>query len=282
MENDTFSLYYVIGCTIFALLNIGANSLLIYGLFKITKKLTLANKLFIYLSCTDLLSGVVLMPMLVYNRTYGANCFFLAMALFVFAYIAIGDGLILLIISMLRLATIQNPLNSHNQLKKAKLMIMFQILFALAAGTGFFYCYLYGEDVFAFQLIAYIDNAYTVGVSLAILVCLSRSLLTLQRYKRSNSGIFTKAQLLNHRKSASSLLFIGLMMVMFMLIQVGMFLVFHIKLNDHRLLTGESSKKTQNFADIQLRIAQLNTITNSVVIIRRSKKMRKSLVISCH
>ena len=93
---------------------------------------------------------------------------------------------------------------------------------------------------------------------------------------------FTETQLLNHRKSASSFLFIGLMMVMFMLIQVGMFLVFHIKLNDHRLLTGESSKKTQNFADIQLLIAQLNTITNSVVIIRRSKKMRKSLVISCH
>ena len=84
--------------------------------------------------------------------------------------------------------------------------------------------------------------------------------------------------MLNHRKSASSLLFIGLMMVMFMLIQVPMFWVLHIKLKDQRLLSGESFKDTQNFVDMKLVIAHLNTITNSVVIVGRSKKMKRCLV----
>ena len=183
---------------------------------------------------------------------------------------------------MLRLATIQNPLNSHNQLKKAKLMIFFQIVFALATGWAFFYCYFYGKDIFDFKVIGYIANISSVVVFLAILICVSKSLLTLQRYKRSNSGIFTEAQLLNHRKSASSLFVIGVMMVIFMLIQVPMFLLLHMKLKDQRLLSGESFKDAQNLTDILLLIAQLNTITNSVVIIGRSKKMRKSLVIRCH
>ena len=281
LEKDNFSLYYVVACTMFALLNIAANCLLIYGLIKTTKKLTFAHKLFIYLSCTDLVSGVVLMPMLIYYRTYGANCFFMAMILFVFSYVIMADSMILLTISMLRSATIQNPFNSHNQLKKAKFVVVFQIVFSLVIGSGFFLCYFYGEGVFAFQLMGYIANASATCTSLAILVYVSRSLLTLQRYKRSNSGIFTEAQLLNHRKSASSLLFIGLMMVMFMLIQVPMFWVLHIKLKDQRLLSGESSKETQNLTDMLMLIAQLNTITNSVVIIGRSKKIRKILVKRC-
>ena len=285
LVKDNFSLYYVIGCTIFALLNIGANSLLIYGLFKTTKKLTLGNKLFIYLSCTDLLSGVVLMPMLIYYRTYGVNCIYMALTLFVIAYTVIADSLILLTISMVRLATIQNPLNSHNQLKKVKLMIIFQVVFALAAGSVFFYCHFYGSDVFSFQVIGVFANTCSLGLSLAILVCVSRSLLMLQRYKRSNSCIFTEAQLLNHRKSASSLLFIGLMMVMFMLIQAPMYLFLHIKLNDQRISAGkpsrESFKDTQNFMDIKLLVGQLNTITNAFVIIGRTKKIRKCLVDIC-
>ena len=59
------------------------------------------------------------------------------------------------------------------------------------------------------------------------------------------------------------------------------FWVLHIKLKDQRLLSGESSKETQNLTDMLMLIAQLNTITNSVVIIGRSKKIRKILVNRC-
>ena len=281
LQKDNFSFYYSISCTVFALLNIGSNSLLIHGLLKARQKLTLAHKLFVYLSCTDLMSGCVVMPMLVYYQIYGSSCLYMALMMAIFSYVVISDSLLLLTISALRLSTIRSPLTSHSHLKQAKLMVFFQIVFSLLIATGFFSFYYYGEDVFAFQLISYVANASCVSISVAVLTCVLISLSTLQKYKRSNSFIFTQEQLLNHRKSAFSLLVIGLMMALFILVQVPMSWILHLKLRDESFLSGESFKATQNFLDIDLLISQTNTITNSIVIIGRSKILRKRLFNIC-
>ena len=279
LQKDNFSFYYSISCTVFALLNISSNLLLIYGLLKTRQKLTLAQKMFVYLSCTDLTSGCVVMPMLVYYRIYGSSCLCMALMMAIFSYIVISDSFILLIISVLRLSTIRSPLSSHSDLKRAKLMVFFQITFSLLIATGFFSFYYYGEDVFAFQLISYVANVSCMSICVAVLTCVLISLSTLQKYKRANSFIFTQEQLLNHRKSALSLLVIGLMMALFMLVQVPMLYILHLKLKG--LLSGEFFKATQNFVDIELLISQMNTITNSMVIIGRSQVLRKRLFNIC-
>ena len=281
LKKDNFSFYYSISCTVLALLNIGSNSLLIYGLLKTRQKLTLAQKMFVYLSCTDLTSGCVVMPMLVYYRIYGSSCLYMALMMAIFSYAVNSDYLVLLTISVLRLSTIRNPLNSHNHLKHAKLMVFFQIAFSLLIATSFFSLYYYADDLFAFQLISYVAIASCISICMAVLTCVSMSLFTLQKYKRANSFIFTQEQLSNHRKSAFSLLVIGLMMALFILVQVPMFWILHLKLRNESFLSGESFKATQNFLDIDLLISQMNTITNSIVIIGRSKILRKHLFNIC-
>ena len=281
LKKDNFSFYYSISCTVLALLNIGSNSLLIYGLLKARQKLTLAQKMFVYLSCTDLISGFVVMPMLIYYRIYGSSCLCMALMMAIFSYVVISDFFILLTISVLRLSTIRSPLTCHSHLKVAKLMVFFQIAFSLLIATGFFSLYYYAKGVFAFKLVGYVANASCVSICVAVLTCVSMSLFTLQKYKRANSFIFTQEQLLNHRKSAFSLLVIGLMMALFILVQVPMFWILHLKLKDEGLLSGESFKATQNFVDIELLISQMNTITNSMVIIGRSKVLRKRLFNIC-
>ena len=272
---DDLNVYLVIAFIVFAILNIGANSILIFGLFKTNKKMNCGQKLFVYLSCTDLMAGCVVMPILIYYQFSGLTCLYMALMMGIFAYIVFADACILFIVSVLRLSIIRNPLISRNN-KQIWIIVILQIFFSIALSFGFFSVYFYGQYLRYFQMIGYIFNAAHTGISLAVLVCVSMSLHTIRKYKRSNSGIFTPEQLRNHRKTASSLLLIGLMMIVFVAIQVPIFTMLHL-----RLSSKKEFQKTKQAIDVVILISQLNTFTNSVVIIGRSKKLKKYLFKIC-
>ena len=275
---DDFNVYLVVAFIVFAILNIGANSILIFGLFKTNKKMNCGQKLFFYLSCTDLMAGCVVMPILIYYQFFGLTCLYMALMMGIFAYIVFADACILFIVSVLRLSTIRNPLISrNNQKKRIWIMVILQIFFSISLSFGFFSVYFYGRYLRYFQTIGYISNAAHTGISLAVLACVSMSLYTIRKYKRSNSGIFTPEQLRNHRKTASSLLLIGLMMILFVAIQVPIFIMVHLQLSSKK-----EFQKTKQIVDVVILISQLNTLTNSVVIIGRSKKLKKYLFKICY
>ena len=273
--------YLPIIFSIFAVLNIGANSLLIFGLLKTNKKLNCIHKLFVYLAFIDLSAGCVAMPVFIYYELVGFTCLHMALMMSLFACIAVGDSSVLLIISVLRLYSIRDPISSQNHQKLTRIMISIQIAFSLGLASALFMIYYYGNSLVHFQLAGYLVNIVHTSISLAVLACVGWSLLTLRKYRISNSGIFTPEQMKNHTRSTSSLLLIGLTMVIFLLVQLPMFIFLHLKLKNQRILFGESFQYTKQSIDAVMLISHLNTIVNSIVIIARSKKLRRYLFHVC-
>ena len=107
------------------------------------------------------------------------------------------------------------------------------------------------------------------------------SLYTLRQYRRCNDNVLTPTMLRNHERSATSLLLIGLLMILFVLIQISVAVVLHIKLRKATLLSGETFHNTKIIADIMLLIAPINTVTNSIVIISRSRRLKRHLFKCC-
>ena len=266
---------------IFGVLNVTANSILIFGLYKTNKKMTSGQKLFVYLSCTDLMAGCVVVPLLIYYQLYGFTCLYMSLMMAICAYIVFADSCILLIISILRLSIIRDPLNTENHQKQSLVLALVQVLFSLLMGSVFFGIFYFGDDLMYFQLVTLLSNIAHTGLSLAVLVCVGISLYLLRKYNRTNSGTFTPEQLKNHRKSVSSLLIIGVMMVLFVLIQVPIFFVLHLKLNDEDGLFQTNFNSTKQVVYGVMLVSQMNTITNAIVIIGRTRRIRRYIFKFC-
>ena len=281
-EKDDYYVYFVACCFIFGLLNIVVNSLLIFALVKERggRKMSFSDKLFIYLSCTDLTTGCVLIPLKINEQLNGQSCLYKSVLAGLFAYVSLADSSILFIISIIRLFTIRDPLNSQHHHKRAWIMIGIQIFTSFLIGACFFCTFYYGEGLEHFQLVAIVGNVASSSVCIAIIICVLMSLFTLRKYKQSNSSVFSHQQMANHKKSVSSLLLIGLTMLIFVLVQTSMFLDMHLKLKDLVTIIN-TFKSTQHFVDALYLICHTNTITNSIVIVVRSKKLRRHFLGIC-
>lgn len=275
--------YVVVIFAIHAVLNIVANFLLIFGLLRTNKKIFRVQKLFIYLSFTDLIAGCVVMPVFIFYHFRGLTCLHMALTIGITVYVALADACILLIISILRLMSIRKPMSSQEHDKPTIFMIIAQILFSFLFGFAMFWFFYEADELREFQVIAYSVNTAQTGISLGIVVCVSMSLYTLRKYERTNSNILTADQLKNHRKSVSSLLLIGIMMAVFVSIQAPMSLVLHSKTEGAEDLKfgAESFRSSIQAVDMVVLISQLNTVTNAIVIIGRSKKLRNYLFRVC-
>ena len=275
LEKDNFNLCFVIFCVFFAVLNIGANSVLIHGLRKTNKKLNFVQNLFIYLSCTDMLAGVVLMPTLIYYQLFGMTCLYMTMMMCVVAITALGDATIVLVISILRLQAIRDPLKQIIGLRKKCFTIITQVVCTMMGSLMFYLTFYVRGTIEDFQLIGYLANAMITSLTLAVLICVLATLVEIKKRKRNSSNIFDKSMLVNHRKSAGSLLIIGSLMMFFIVVQIPNFYTLHMLLRAQELLSGETFRTTKRVTDITIILNLLNTSINSIVIVGRSEKMKR-------
>ena len=274
LKKTNFNLYMVIAFTVFGIINIVANSTLIYGLFKTNQKMNCGQKLFVYLSCTDLMAGLSV-PAVIYFQLNGLNCFYMTIMMGVISYIAIADFSILLIISALRLYGIRHPLSIRDPEKRTVVIVIGKIFALLGIVTFFFVKFNRAETIQDFVNLVHVANALLTGLSLAVLGTVSASLHTLRQYRKSNSKVFTPNMLRNHQRSANSLLLIGLLMIFFVSIQIPTFILIQVRLKKGTVLTGVTFQSTKQSVDILMLVSQLNTFTNSIIIIARSKKLRQ-------
>ena len=276
LKKNKFTTYMAIAFAVFGIINVLVNVMLIYSLFKTNQKMNCGQKLFVYLSCTDLLAGLFV-PVVIYFQLVGLNCFYMTIMMGVISYIAIADFSILLIISALRLYGIRFPLSIRDQEKSTFVVVILKIIILFGIVTFFFIKFNRADKVQDFVNLVHVANALLTGLSLAVLGTVSASLHTLRQYRQSNSQVFTPSMLRNHTRSANSLLFIGLLMVFFVSIQIPTFILIQVRLKEGSLLTGETFQTTKEAVDILMLVSQLNTFTNSIIIIARSKKLRQHL-----
>ena len=147
--------------------------------------------------------------------------------------------------------------------------------------TFFFFKFNRAETAQDFVNLVHIANALLTGLSLAVLGAVSASIHTLRQYRRSNSKVFTPNMLRNHQRSANSLLLMGLLMIFFVSIQIPTFVLIQVRLKKGTLLTGVTFQTTKQSVDILMLISQLNTFTNSIIIIARWKKLRQHFFKCC-
>lgn len=177
LEKSNFNFYMVIAFAIFGIVNIVANVMLIYGLFKTNKKMNCGQKLFVYLSCTDLMGGLFV-PVVIHFQLTGLNCFYMTIMMGVVSYIAIADFSILLIISALRLYGIRCPLSIQDPKKRTTVVVILKIIVLFAIVTFFFFKFNRAKTVQDFVNLVYVANALLTGLSLAVLGTVFASLNT--------------------------------------------------------------------------------------------------------
>lgn len=274
-EKDNFNLFFVIICVIFATVNITSNILMIHGLIKTNRKINFVQKLFVYLSCVDLIAGFVLMPVLIYYQMVGLTCLNMTLMMCLVGVVAAGDSSIVLAISILRLQAIRDPLKHKVGVIKRCIVLTTQVLVMVIVAIVFYICYYVIGTIEAFQNIGYIANGVISSLTIAVLFCVVLTLVEVRKHKSADSGIVHKSMLKNHKKSAGSLLIIGCLMLFFTVVQVPNFYTLHTLLRGSEVLSGESFRTTKRVVDITILINLLNTTINSIVIVSRSRKMKR-------
>ena len=274
LQKDNFRMMFAIGCIIFGVINIAVNSLLLIGLIKTTKKQNFFNKLFIYLTCTDLIAGCILMPTLVYYQLVGLTCPYMTAMMCCVAFVCAGDATTVLMISFMRLQTIRNPLKHETGFKKKFLFISIQNMFPLFLAISFIVTYYVRGTIEDFQLVGYISNGVMTSLSLTVIVSVLMTLFHIKKHIRRNTKTFESSTLAHHKKSTGSLLIIGSMMIFFIIVQSPVFYILHMLLRSKSLLSGKTFRLTKKMVDVTVLVNLLNTSMNSIVIIWRSKEIK--------
>ena len=280
LENETFELGLGIFCFVFAAFIIIANCTFIFGLVKTTKTFGRVQKLFILASCSDLISGVIALPLCGASIVRGLHCEEQALMVSFFVISVLGDGFGMVTISILRLRSIMKPLSSSTQTKKWKMKVVVGIcsiiIFSLAVTIFLFY--VYGNNIFHFQLVGYAVTAVLITLNTGLMFCALYTLYQIRKKENQRELSFKdKKRLKIQRHSANTLLIIGIMMFIALLLQTPSLILLNRNLGQSTVLSGETFIWTKRNADFMAIIATFNTGFNSVVLMSRSKKIRRYL-----
>ena len=274
-KKDNFNFYFVICCGIFAAINICSNVILIYGLIKANTKLNFVQKLFVYLSCIDLTAGMVIIPILIYYQLVGLTCLYMTLMMCLVGAVVVGDSSIVLTISILRLQAIKYPLEHKVGVVKKCILLVSQIFLLVIVSVAFYITYYIKGTIEVFQLIGYLSNGVVSSFTIGILACVLYTLVEIRKHKKNDSNVLHQSMFKNHKKSAGSLLIIGCFMLFFIVVQVPSFYIIHTLLRGSGVLSGETFRTTKRVVDISILINLLNTIINSIVILGRSRRIKR-------
>ena len=281
LEDETFESVAGIFCFVFAVFIVAANCTFIFGLFKTNRGLSTVQKLFVYVSCMDLLTGFIAMPMLGLSVIRGLTCLQHA---FMFSFILfpiITDGFGMLTISLLRVRSIIKPLGAPKQ-RRRKMAAIMGIQNFLAAGLTIFcfFVLVWGsEDISNIKVFGYLVSAFVLSINAGILTCVSYTLYQIRKKENQSEelSIMDKRRLINQRKSNNTLLIIALVMLFSMVLQMPSLIILNKSLNESSLLSGNTFIWTKRNADFSAFVSSPNTGFNSVILVARSKKISKFL-----
>ena len=253
-----------------------SNTIFIYGLRKTNKTLTYVQKLFIFLSCIDILIACVPSSMYSVYILYGSSCFFLALTMGFGSMFLLADSAVLFTISLLRLYAIVSPLKRINY-SFVTLFVIIGSLSSIAIAGEISYVYWTAVILADFEKVVHISGAGLLGLNILTILCICICFLVIKKKSRliGNNTVLTfdRIQMRQHKKSTITLLIMALVMIGLMFIQVAIFIVLQKRLRS-RLTNFEQYFYTLREADVTVLCNKINPGLNSVIYICRSKKLK--------
>ena len=276
-ENDqsNFELYFGIVCIILAVLNIVSNSCFIYGLRKTNRTLSHVQKLFIYLSATDLNGGCCVLLLIAIGQFHGSKCLHMSIALSLTASVAFHNGTTTAMISALRYKAIRKPMNKSRG-KDIFKMVAVQNVFSFAIFCSVAYIFNFRMTDHDLKNLGAAFLPAILGWNIAILVFLLLTLNTIRRKtKDSELSVNVKRRLKRQKKSTNTLLIIATFSFICLFLQSGSFAYVLLQLKD---VLGPGQMQGALTAirtfDISVISMLLTTIFNSMLFALRSKEIR--------
>uniref|UniRef100_A0A7M5UKP9 G-protein coupled receptors family 1 profile domain-containing protein n=1 Tax=Clytia hemisphaerica TaxID=252671 RepID=A0A7M5UKP9_9CNID len=274
-ENRTFEIVATVVCFTLAAFIISANSVFIFTLLMTTKrKLTFVQRLFLYVSCIDLIAGFIAMPMMGVSQYHGLTCLQQASMMGAAVFAVVADSCGVLTISCLRYHSILKPMRKISS-KRIIFFLVLQILFALACSMLFLFCYVKLGTITMFQVLGHLAGAVVSILNLSILITVFLTLIGIGKLKKTELSLVDETRLRNQHKSTKTLLIIASVMTLSFIMQVPSLIILSQSLAQSSLLSGETFIWTKRNADFSTLVSCLNTGFNSVILICRSKKMRR-------
>jgi len=184
------------------------NSLMIIGLWKTNKKLTIIHKLLIYTSITDLMVGFFTLPYFVALRLSNkVSCFNDMIGISVGVIVSQESQQTILTLSIMRYLSIHSPLKRIRDSTIIKVMIT-QMFISIGMGVQYFYVYYVINDnnnIALHTIEWFIFGLFTITCTFAAVICnlLSRAVLTNKRAIQQSDQ-----HLERHRKAVKRLLLI--------------------------------------------------------------------------
>jgi len=260
------------------LFTISSNAVFIYGLKKTNKTLSYIQKLFIYLSCVDILPACVPVPMFAVYFLNGSSCLYMSIMMSFGTAFLITDSAILFTISLLRFYSIANPLKRINYELVTISVILESLLSIIIAGKVFFN-YRTANTISDLEEVMYLSGVVILSINTLTIFCVSFCFAVIKRKTNligtdTNIQTFDRIQIQQHKRSTISLLIMALLMTMLMAVQ-GIGYVILIIRTRMGLVSFEKYIFTLNVTDILVLCCTLNPGLNSMIYIGRCKKLKQ-------
>lgn len=253
--------------TIFSIIT---SSMLIYGLIKTNKVLSMTTKLFIYLSICDIVIGFVVLPNQLVSMRLQLPCTMIVTRAFI-NIIGINFSMfIILTLTVLRYLSINNPLQ---KVQDRKVYIALFVELALLPGFSFIYVYLsYKPELSIMMGILLLFCAVYMLVFVIISVALNIILQkTLQGKQKSCVTTQSKIRMVRQKKAIDTLLTLLVVMIVCYLpgtVAVSVTAYNYLSNKTQTNLVWRHSKQWATFT------IGLNSSLNSLVYILRTKRIR--------
>ena len=258
---------------ILSILVILVNLLYLHGLCKTNKRFSQMQKTFVYLTCIDLIGGFLAFSLISAGQFYGQPCDYQTFMMAIIGYVSTGDATTMVIISILRLHSILRPLN-RNHFPNLHFAIVIQNVVLVSVMATFVIIYKFATTLVNFQIVCFVALTTLTMLDSTILSCVLVSLRALRNQKQSGVSHFSRTVMQKDKKSAKTLLIIGICMSFCLSVQVGTFSFLFVILTKGPL-RGETFLMAKLLFDVTQMASILNTGLNSMVLIARNKRILK-------
>lgn len=194
-----------------------SNILMIVGLLKTNKQLSISKKLFLSLSVSDLLTGMLTVPIQLFMVMNGteSDCALVAAQAFVNAFFPSLSMLILVVISLFRYAIITNNTKAAKFTTPAavKFIFVLQILFSIAYAIWYTYVSQTLDHVHHAVFLIF-TSAYVVIVVTGMIVLNVRLLFYIKTTGRTSTVRFQQNIAQYHSKVTKTILIITIVVIL--------------------------------------------------------------------
>ena len=252
-----------------------SNTAFIYGMWKVNAKFNATHKLFIYQSVTDLLTGLIAMPMMSVYLWLGLNCTSMRFMISVSTFSLINGSFTFLNISVLRLITTLKPFAHKKNHFSLYTALIFQTIVSVTITCFVDWLFQYAQSGKYFAAIFYIVMFASISIDGTIVVSSVATFAVLRFKTQKEIGVkYSKSQFKQHQHAAITVLIIAMMMTISVIAHavISILIVTNFE-SVFKDIDGFFTFMVE--LDVMMVVVSINPGINSIVCMSRSQAIKK-------